>query len=154
MTFPLTGTALIELIPQKPPFVLIDALLGISETSCQTSFTIPADHVLCAHGKMSASGLIENIAQTCAAKAGFEYKQIGKEIPVGFIGDVRHFECKKRPAAGSIIFTTIEIEHHVFGATIISGKVMMNSEIIASCKMKIFVNEPATVEQNHATQHA
>ena len=154
MKLPVQGKALIELIPQKPPFVLIDTLEQVSEISCRTSFTIPANHVLCKNGTLGAAGLIENIAQTCAAKAGYEYALAGKSIPVGFIGDVRHFKCLIRPKANEKFITTINIEHKVFGVTIIEGRVELDGREIATCKMKIFVNETADAEETHAEKYA
>jgi predicted hotdog family 3-hydroxylacyl-ACP dehydratase len=153
MLLPVIGDALIDLIPQKPPFVLIDALVKISANDCETTFTVPVHHVLCNKGILSAAGLIENIAQTCAVKAGYEYQLAGKKIPVGFIGDVRHFVCSKRPAANQKIITSVHIEHEVFGVSIISGKIELEGEEIASCQMKIFVNEPANIEQTNAAQY-
>ncbi len=154
MLLPVAGNALIDLIPQKPPFVLVDALVEISEHDCKTTFTVSENHVLCNNGDLSAAGLIENIAQSCAAKAGYEYLLAGKQIPVGFIGDVRNFVCAKRPKVNQTITTSIHIENKVFGFSLISGKIELEGEEIASCKMKIFVNEPENVEQTHAAQHA
>jgi predicted hotdog family 3-hydroxylacyl-ACP dehydratase len=152
MLLPVAGDALIDLIPQKPPFVLIDALVAISEHDCKTTFTVTENHVLCNKGVLSAAGLIENMAQTCAAKAGYEYMQAGKQIPVGFIGDVRNFVCIKRPLVNQVITTSIHIDNQVFGFSLITGKIELEGEEIASCKMKIFVNEPANIEQTHAAQ--
>ena len=154
MNLPVNGSELVDLIPQKPPFVLIDTLESVTESSCCTSFTIPANHVLCKDGTLGAAGLIENIAQTCAAKAGYEYALAGKNIPVGFIGDVRHFQCTVRPQANQKICTTINIEHKVFGATIIEGKVELDGKKIAACKMKVFENEAADAAESHAEKYA
>lgn len=141
MQLPINGTKLIALIPQRPPFVFISELLELSSSFCKTSFTVSDDCILSDNGIMNAGGLIENMAQTCAAKAGYEYTLINKVIPVGFIGDVRNFSCTQLPKVGEKIFTTIEIENEVFGVSIISGKVELNGNIIASCKMKIFVEQ-------------
>ncbi len=137
----ISGQQLIDLIPQKPPFVLVSNLQQVSDTGCVTSFTIPANHVLCVQGILQASGLIENMAQTCAAKQGYEYTRAGKPLPIGFIGDVKDFKCHKLPLAGDTIVTEIIIENKVFDVTIISGRVMLLGEEIASCKMKVFVEE-------------
>ncbi len=78
---PIAGDALIALIPQKPPFVLISRLVEVSEKKCRTTFVFGADHVLCDKGRLTAAGLIENMAQTCAAKVGYEYSLRGKNTP-------------------------------------------------------------------------
>ena len=55
------------LIPQKPPFVMIDKLINFSETTTSTSFCIKADNIFVAHDYFKEPGLVENIAQTAAA---------------------------------------------------------------------------------------
>jgi predicted hotdog family 3-hydroxylacyl-ACP dehydratase len=135
---PVTGDALIALIPQKPPFVLISKLLQVDNKRCITSFTCTADHVLCDKGKLTVAGLIENIAQTCAAKVGYEYSLKGKKYPIGFIGDLKDFTCSVLPAAGEEMKTNIEIEHEIFDVTVIKGVVLLNDKEIAHCKMKVY----------------
>lgn len=138
MNLPITADDTVDLIPQKPPFVLISTIENIEGNKCTTSFFIDENHLLVKDGKLSEGGLIENIAQTCAAKAGYENALIGLGIPLGFIGDVRNFHCKQLPKVGSTIYTSIEVEAKVFDATIISGEVFLNGKVIARCKMKVF----------------
>jgi predicted hotdog family 3-hydroxylacyl-ACP dehydratase len=144
---PINGDKLIELIPQKPPFVLISSLLEVSDMHSVTSFTFNAGHVMCENGKLTAGGLMENIAQTAAAKMGYECALQGKKIPIGFIGDVRDFLFTRLPLAGEEIVTEINITNQVFDVTIISGNVKLNGEEIASGKMKIFVEPEAKPEK-------
>ena len=141
MNLPLSGEELIALIPQKQPFVLIDHLLEVGEQHCITSFVAGYEHVLVSEGKLTTAALIENIAQTCAAKAGYDSVLAGKSIPIGFIGDVRHFECMQLPEATAKILTTVTLENKVFDVSILSGKIEVNNEIVARCTMKIFVDE-------------
>lgn len=143
---PIKGEKLIDLIPQKPPFVLVSALLQVSDLHAVTTFVVTAGHVMCANGKLTPGGLMENIAQTAAAKMGYECALQGKKIPIGFIGDVRDFMFTLLPAEGDEITTEITIINQVFDVTIIAGSVKLNGNEIASSKMKIFVepeNKPA-----------
>ena len=64
------------LLPQQPPFVMIDRLLHYDETRTVCSFTVPEDNLFCEAGVFKAAGLIENIAQSCAARLGFINKYI------------------------------------------------------------------------------
>ena len=144
---PVTGNKLIELIPQKPPFVLIGALLSVSENNSVTTFLINENHVLCNNDKLTAAGLMENIAQTAAAKMGYECDLEGKKIPIGFIGDVRDFSFIKLPSVAEEIETEITITHKIFEVSMIKGVVKLNGEVIASCTMKIFV-EPEEKKEN------
>lgn len=136
---PVSGSPLIDLIPQKPPFVLVSTLEEVSEDLCHTTFTFTDDHVLCRDGFLTPGGLLENMAQTCAAKMGYECFLANKKIPVGFIGDIRDFIFSALPKTGEKIFTEIKIVHRIFDVTMITARVMMDGKVIASCSMKIFV---------------
>ena len=147
---PITGEKLIELIPQKLPFVFVGSLLEVSESHSVTKFVFDANQVLCQEGKLSAGGLMENIAQTAAAKTGYECSQLGKKVPIGFIGDVRDFVCSRFPSAGEELTTHVIITNKIFDVTMITGTVKVNGVEIASCKMKIFVES----EEKKGEQHA
>ena len=133
------GENLIALIPQKVPFVLVSALLSVSENHSVTSFVFDESHVLCHNGKLTVAGLMENMAQTAAAKMGYECALQGKKIPIGFIGDVRDFSFTRLPSAGEELITEIVIVNQIFDVSIITGSVKVNGEEIARGKMKIFV---------------
>lgn len=145
--FPVNGQELITLIPQRMPFVFISSLLEASEIHSVTTFSFDASHVLCTDGKLTPGGVIENIAQTAAAKTGYMSRLKGKKPPVGYIGDVRDFICTRLPLVGDELTTEIRVTNEIFDVTIISGVVKLNGEEIASCKMKIFEvpdKEPTT----------
>lgn len=143
LTFPIPAEIVAQMLPQKAPFVLVSEILSLSETSCTTSFSIPENHVLVFDGKLSAAGLMENIAQSCAAMMGAAGQAKGEAPKVGFIGDIRNFNCSLLPAAGEKIATTITIENQIFDVTMIAGAVFLNKEKIADCQMKIFVKDKA-----------
>ena len=132
------GDALLELIPQRPPFVLIDALVSVDDTSCTTAFTISGDHVLCDDGKLNPSGLIENMAQTAAAMSGYAAHTKGIKQGIGFIGDIRDFSYTQLPSVGDEIITRATIDTAIFDVVIVTGMVTLTGREIASCKMKIF----------------
>ncbi len=136
---PISGEQLIQFIPQKPPFVLISSLTEINEDTCVTTFSFEATHVLCENGKLSAAGLLENMAQSAGCKMGYEDFIAQKKSRRGFIGEVKDFHFTRLPDAGEELITEIIIEGKVFGAvTLIAGKIRSGDVEIASCKMKVF----------------
>jgi predicted hotdog family 3-hydroxylacyl-ACP dehydratase len=141
--FPISGDKLSALIPQKPPFVFIQALNEVSSNSCKTSYTIVAPNVLVNNGQLSAAGLLENIAQTSGCKLGYEDFMQGKKGKLGFIGEVREFIYARLPLVGEELTTTVIIEKVVFDVTIISGKISIGGEEIAQCRMKVFFEPEA-----------
>jgi predicted hotdog family 3-hydroxylacyl-ACP dehydratase len=133
-----------NLIPQKPPFVMVDKLLNFSDTTITTGFTIKGDNIFVEHGQFKEPGLIENIAQTAAARAGYVSVTENKPVLVGYIGAINNLQIFMLPKTGDELCTEITIENQIFDVTLISGKISCNNELIAQCKMKIFINQTKT----------
>lgn len=130
------------LIPQRPPFVMIDKLLEVTQTATTTGFTIQADNIFVQDGIFKEPGLVENIAQTAAAKAGYVSKTENKPVLVGYIGAVNNLQIFSLPKTGDELITEITVENQIFDVTLISGKITCNQQLIAQCNMKIFISKP------------
>lgn len=139
MTLPVADIT--QLIPQKPPFVMIDQLILVDKETTRTTFTVEADNVLTEDGVFSEAGLIENIAQTAAAGAGYKAMKQHEPVKAGFIGAVKDLEIFDLPKTGELLETEVHIENQVFNVTIITGKVTCNGKLLARCEMKIFIAE-------------
>ena len=94
-----------DLIPQRPPFVMVDKLLSFSEATTSTSFSIKADNIFVENGEFKEPGLVENIAQTAAARAGYISKTENKPVAVGYIGAVNNLEVNYLPKPGDELIT-------------------------------------------------
>ena len=129
------------LIPQRPPFVMIDKLLEVAETSTTSGFTILDNNIFVQDGIFKEPGLVENIAQTAAARAGYVSKTENKPVLVGYIGAVNNLQIFSLPKTGDELITEITIENQIFDVTLISGKITCNKQLIAQCNMKIFISK-------------
>ena len=132
---------IIDLIPQRPPMVMIDQLELCTIDITITNFTIKADNIFCKDGLFNEPGLIENIAQTAAARAGYIAKQKNEEPVVGFIGSVKRLKINALPKVGSQITTSVESLHDIGNVSIVKGVIKQNNEVIAECEMNIFLEE-------------
>jgi 3-hydroxymyristoyl/3-hydroxydecanoyl-(acyl carrier protein) dehydratase len=130
-----------SLIPQRPPFVMIDKLISFSETTTITGFSITTDNIFVENGLFKEPGLVENIAQTAAARAGYISQTENKPVQVGYIGAVNNLQVFMLPKQGDELITEITIENQIFDVTLISGKITCNGQPVAQCKMKIFINQ-------------
>lgn len=126
-------------IPQKHPMVMVDRLIRAEGAIVETTFLIKEENVFCDNGIFSEAGLIENMAQTAAAGVGSQAGLSGKEPPVGFIGGIRDLKILRYPFSGDELRTRITLEHEVIDASVVSGEVFHNNELIASCQLKIFL---------------
>ena len=128
-----------QYIPQKPPVIMIGNLLEVNGNKTVTSLLIKDDNLFCSEGLFREPGLIENMAQTAAAGVGYLSKEAGKEPPLGFIGGLRNLSIHELPTVGSEIRTEVTVEHEVFNATVVNGKIYLQGRCIAECEMKIFL---------------
>ncbi len=130
---------ILSLIPQKPPFIMIDKLLFSNETITRASFLVKEENVLVEKGEFCEAGLMENMAQTAAARAGYIARLENKPVSAGYIGAVKNLEIKVMPKINDELITEIKIENQVFEFMLISARVCCKGQLVATCEMKIFV---------------
>lgn len=131
-----------QLIPQRPPFVMVDKLLHVTEAATTTGFSIKEDNIFTENGLFKEPGLVENMAQTAAAGAGYVALAGNKPVLVGYIGAVNGLQVFSLPKTGDELVTEVTTENQIFDVTLISGKITCNGQLVAQCKMKIFINQP------------
>lgn len=127
-----------ELLPQREPFVMVGRMVYFDMGRCATRTRIAPGNLFVEKGRFTASGIIENIAQTCAARIGYINKYILKKgIQLGFIGAIRNMNLYRSPEAGEEIETEIVTIEEVLGMTLVSAKVTAGEETIAEAEIKI-----------------
>ena len=132
-------TDILSLVPQRPPFVMIDSLLYYDELVTRTSFRILPDNILVEKGQFSEAGLVENIAQTAAARAGYIATLTNQPVQVGYIGSIKNLEVYHLPKLNDELETEVTMENQIFDVTVVRGKVWCNQVLMAQCEMKIFI---------------
>jgi len=129
-----------KLIPQQPPFVLVDTLVEYGADRIVSAFHIPQQHVMVdANGTLSEAGVIEHFAQTIALHQGYDYFMRNLSPPVGYIGSIKDFEVHRRPQAGQQLSTNIRILQRMFGVTAVRGEVRCEDELIATGEMRTVI---------------
>lgn len=127
-------------LPQQEPFVMVGTLTHFELTTSTTETRIEEENIFVNDGKFSASGMMENIAQTCAARIGFYNKYIlKKDVQVGFIGAIRNYVVHNLPEVGSTIVTKVDILEEIFGMTLANAEIKCNNEVIATAEIKLSV---------------
>lgn len=130
------------LLPQQEPFVMVGTLTYFERSRIKTELRIPEDNIFVNDGYFSAAGIIENMAQTCAARLGYINKYILlKGIQLGFIGALRDMEVVSLPKVGETIVTEVVIREEVFGMLLADATVMCGNRLIAKTEMKIAERE-------------
>lgn len=132
-----------QLIPQRSPIIMVDELLCVNGEEAQCQLTVRPDNFFIDEDTLMAEpGLIEHIAQSASAFAGYRAIQNGAtEPPVGYIGEVKNFHLYSRPKIGDVLITTITMGPEVEGITIIRGETKIGEKVVADTQMKIFVKD-------------
>jgi predicted hotdog family 3-hydroxylacyl-ACP dehydratase len=128
------------LLPQGPPFILVDKMLFSDETVSRTSFRITAESPLVDRGRFTEGGLLENIAQTAAAGSGHYALQTGGTVATGFIVSVNNFIITALPQVGDELLTETTVQMRIPDIIVISGVVNCKERVIATCEMKILTS--------------
>lgn len=138
----LMGVDVHELLPQKEPFVMIGKLTHFDMRKTVTETIIVPNNIFVNDGYFGAFGLIENVAQTCAARIGYINKYIlKKSIQIGFIGAIRNMEIFTLPKVGDLITTTVDVQEEIFGMLLARAVITCDENQILETEMKIAVKE-------------
>ena len=130
-----------EIIPQRPPFVMIDRIADFSEEKVTTELLVKPDNIFVEGGKLLPAGMVENIAQTCAARIGYIAWLKGLPIQIGLIGAVKSFNLIAQPNVNDTVFTTITVEGEAFGMLLVNAEVSVNGATMATAEVKIALTD-------------
>ena len=136
---------ILDLLPQQPPFVMVDALVNVDKRITCTRLKVRENNIFVEDGVLTESGVTENIAQSCAARMGYisKFGVVGEEseVKIGFVGSIKDLVFENLPKVGEELHTTVEMINEVFNITLVTAKVEVGSKLIASCEMKISLTD-------------
>ena len=137
----IAGEEIKDYIPQRKPIIMVDSFYGIDDKKSFSGLTVEEDNILVENGLLSDAGIIEHIAQSCAVRVGYYYRQQQLPVPIGFIGAIKNMKILSLPQVGQKLFTTVTILQEIFDITLVSVEVDVNQTLIATGEMKIFLNK-------------
>ena len=138
-----------SLIPQRPPFVMVDRVLSCDMTDAVTEFLIREDNIFLDDQKLSPAGMIENMAQSCAARMGCINRLKNESVKLGFIGDIRDCQIIRQPRQNEVVTTLVHVIEDVFSLTLAEVTVSVAEEVIATARIKIALSETPAVDIQH-----
>jgi len=136
-----TGEQIHALIPQRAPMMMLDSFFEGNDTEAHTGLTIRSDNLFCINGLFTEPGLIEHIAQSASALAGYKAYRRQEKAPVGFIGEVKKCRIFRLPATGEQLRTSVFVLSEVLQISIVTAEVKSGDETMATCQMKIFIEK-------------
>ena len=132
---------ILNFIPQRAPFVMVDNLLVANEVDgFKTSFQVQSDNIFIENGIVSEGALVENVAQTCAAGFGYISQQQGnKEPQLGFIGAVSKLKVHGVAKPNDVLNTEVSVVSTFDRVSLIQGIVKRDGASLLECQMKIVI---------------
>ncbi len=122
------------LIPQKEPYIMVEYITDISPDDVTTLYKIKENSPFVRDDKMQAAGLVENIAQSCAAHIGY-YSPDG--IRIGLVGAVPSLEIIKAPRVDDILETTVKFTARAFQMSMAEAKIRCAGTLMAKGTIKL-----------------
>ena len=128
-----------QLIPQREPFIMVDGFEKGDGASAVTTLSVcPNNYFMLPDGTMAETGLIEHLAQSCSALVGAQSQAL-EHPPIGLIGEVKHFNCHRRPQIGEKVKSTVTFDFTFGNVTLATGRAFVDEEMIADIQLKIFM---------------
>ena len=118
-----SGERIYELIPQRPPIVMVDALYRYDREGAETGLDVLTDNIFVEDGKFTAPGLIEHVAQSAAVFAGYRAFVRGLTPETGYIAEVKKFRIFRMPEVGERLYTVLRLLGSAAGMSLFSAEV-------------------------------
>jgi predicted hotdog family 3-hydroxylacyl-ACP dehydratase len=123
------------LLPHKDPFIMIDELITATPQKMETRFLIEIDNIFLDENGFREFGMIENMAQSCAAGLCFIGMQNKQKPQDGYLGSVSKLQLHQLAQLHDVI-QTIVYPLQQFGnmhllkcVTYLKGALLMEAEL-------------------------
>ena len=130
-----------ELIPQREPIIMVDAILEYEESKVVGGLMVSEDCIFVENNTLKEPGVLEHMAQTVALYTGYEYYLKNMQAPVGYIGSMKNVEILRLPKIGEKLVTTATILREIMGVTLVNIETKVDEKIIAFGEMKTVIAE-------------
>jgi predicted hotdog family 3-hydroxylacyl-ACP dehydratase len=104
---------LLEILPHRPPMVLLDAVVRREGEFMETEWTVPAAGPWIRAGVLDRAALVEVAAQTAAARAGEIRLERGLPPEPGYLGAIQDFAFTGDARSGERLLCTVETRFRI-----------------------------------------
>ena len=132
-----------ELLPHRPPMVLLDRVIDFDAVSLTASVTIARSSMFCAGGSVPSHIALEYMAQACAAHAGTLALETGEAVRIGFLLGTRDFVCmvpgfsvgEQLDITATLIFDDARIGAY-------DCRIAIGDRVVAKARLNVYQPEP------------
>lgn len=127
------------IIPQREPIIMIDKIVSHSEVKTITSLVVKNTTLFVEENIFQSSGVIENIAQSSAARMGMQTAEEGRKPLLGYIASIKNLNISRLPLVGETIQTEIIVTNKINNIIVVKAESRVDDTIIANCELKVFI---------------
>ena len=126
------------LIPHRSPVCMVDRLLEAGENSGVVESVILKDSFLLDEdNNLDPAGMIELIAQACAAVKGYNDRLNNRPVQQGHLVAIRGFKSEGRAHAGDRLLIRIAVNSVYESFVAADGEVIRGEDVIASGSIRL-----------------
>ncbi len=128
-----------DLIPHRPPMILIDRLTACGEDRAEAVKTFCSGDYGVVDGAVPESLLIECLAQTTAAMQGYLARQRRLPPARGMLVGLDNFSFVAAAVVDQPLTLCVQVLNRVGPFCIIAGRVQAGSQLLAEGQFKVFI---------------
>lgn len=141
-----------QLVPQRPPILMVDGVLKVDGDEVTSHFVILSDNLFVENGVLLEAGLLENMAQTAALRSGVVAllkAPDGGQVspPIGFIGAVKDFALVRQPQQGQTLTTTVGVVNDMGQFLVVRAHTADGLGLCAQCEMTLFIRPQPSADR-------
>ncbi|MBR5728017.1 MAG: hypothetical protein IKS64_02550 [Muribaculaceae bacterium] len=135
----------ITYLPQRQDFVMVDRVLTHGEADAVVQFVVRPDNLLLDGDQLTAAGIIENMAQSCAstmrcisanneALQGLQHDAMSR---IWTIGDIKQVKILRYPRCNEVLNTHVRIVLNMYPLMMTAVETHVGDEIIATARIAL-----------------
>lgn len=139
----LTHINIQEYLPHREPLLMVDGIIELCKEKVITRFSIQADNIFLLNNQLQESGLIENMAQTCASIVGQSFfdDQSNDTKVIGFITSIKKVNIFSLPHLGQEIITKAKLVSQYENICNVSCETFCEDELLGTAEINLFIQE-------------
>ncbi len=139
----LTDINIQEYLPHREPLLMVDGIIELCKEKVITRFSIQADNIFLFNNQLQESGLIENMAQTCASIVGQSFfdDQSSDTKVIGFITSIKKVNIFSLPHLGQEIITKANLVSQYENICNVSCETFCEDELLGTAEINLFIQE-------------
>jgi predicted hotdog family 3-hydroxylacyl-ACP dehydratase len=134
-------------MPHRSPLRLVQSLLRVEDDYGEARTILNTGDVgVGPDGRVEAAVLLELVAQTYAAAQGYQDRDSGKPVDLGYLVGANDFRVEHRPLAGQQLLIRIKSSWSFGSFYLVDGQVLCEGRVVARGTLKVWV-QPSTGSQ-------